>query len=146
MNNAKPANTASTNAAAAVAAPKEPSKKSKAVAIFAAALAERAAGGLTTNKDFRAKVLSTIQADLGVSVASAATMYNAAKKEAEAAGTVTLGRDPKKEKPASTGKRGRPSGSKNKPKVEGADSTNTVVVNTEAAPAADAGAGEALPA
>lgn len=63
-------------------------------------------------------MLSQIQADLGVSVASAATMYNAAKTAAEAAdSTVNLGRDPKKEKPASTGKRGRPVGSGKKAAV-----------------------------
>lgn len=95
---------------------KEPSKKSMATVIFQAKLAERAEGLYASNKDFRAAVLSAIETDLGVSTPSAATMYNAAKKEAEAAGTATLGRDPKKEKVAGTGKRGRPANSKNKAK------------------------------
>ncbi len=100
------------------AAPKAPSKKSLALAIFQAKLVERSQGLFASNKEFRAAVLSAIQADLGVTTASAATMYNAAKVEAEAAGTVTLGRDPKKVKAPSTGKRGRPAGSKNKAKDE----------------------------
>ncbi len=103
---------------AAVAVPKAPSKKSLAIAIFTAKMVERTQGLFASNKEFRAAVLTGIQTDLGVSTASAATMYNAAKKDAEAAGTVTLGRDPKKVKVASTGKRGRPAGSKNSPKVE----------------------------
>lgn len=113
---------------------KAPSKKSLALAIFTAALAERAQGLFATNKEFRAAVLSKIQADLGVSTASAATMYNAAKKDAEAAdATVALGRDPKKEKaPKGTGKRGRPAGSKNKAKAEEV----APAASTEAAPAA----------
>jgi len=135
-----------TTATPAVAAPKEPSKKSRAVAIFAARLADRAAGKFDSNKAFRAAVLTQIQAELGVSVASAATMYNAAKKDAETAdANVGLGRDPKKEKPATSGKRGRPAGSKNKAKAEGeaapAAEGTTVVVETPAAgteaPAAD---------
>lgn len=145
--NTVPAST-ETTAAAAPAAPKAPSKKSLATAIFVALLAERAAGKFTSNKEFRAAVLSKIQADLGVSVASAATMYNAAKKDAETADTsVKLGRDPKKEKVKGTGKRGRPAGSKNKTKEAPADG-GTVVVSTEvAAPAAaETPAPEAAPA
>lgn len=128
-------------APAAVVVPKAPSKKSQAVAIFAACLAKRATGGYDSNKAFRADVLGQIQSTLGVSVASAATMYNAAKKDAETADTnVGLGRDPKKEKPVSTGKRGRPAGSKNKAKegevpAAGAEGT-TIVIDTPAAPAA----------
>lgn len=107
----------STATAAPVA--KAPSKKSQADAIFAAKLAERKEGKFETNKAFRAAVLSQIQSDLGVSVASAATMYNAAKAAAEAADpTVALGRDPKKEKPKGTGKRGRPLGSGKKAKAD----------------------------
>src|ERR1035437_3821334 len=102
---------------AAVAVPKAPSKKSLAVAIFAAKLVEKEQGLYGTNKAFRAAVLSTIQAELGVSTASAATMYNACKSDVEAAGTVTLGRDPKKVKVAGTGKRGRPAGVPNKAKA-----------------------------
>jgi hypothetical protein len=125
--------TVTTPAVAVVAAPKAPSKKSFAVAIFAAKMVEREQGLYATNKEFRAAVLGAIEADLGVSVASAATMYNACKKDAETAGTVTLGRDPKKVKVASTGKRGRPA----KAKVE------AVVVE---APAATEAVVEAVPA
>ena len=102
--------TVDTTVATAVA--KAPSKKSLAVAIFAAKLAEKEQGLYGTNKAFRAAVLTTIQADLGVSTASAATMFNSLKKDAEAAGTVKLGRDPKKVKVAGTGKRGRPAKAK----------------------------------
>lgn len=145
------ATAATASAAVAEAVAKTPSKKSQALAIFNAKLTERLAGSYPTNKEFRAAVLSTIQADLGVSTASAATMYNAAKKDAEAAGTITLGRDPKKEKVAGTGKRGRPVGSKNKAKEgDGAAAPATVTVDTteaapaEAAPATDAPAEAAL--
>lgn len=101
--------------------PKAPSKKSLALAIFQAKLVERSQGLFASNKEFRAAVLSTIQADLGVTTASAATMYNAAKVEAEKAdASISLGRDPKKVKAPSTGKRGRPAGSKNKAKAEAA--------------------------
>lgn len=111
--------TATPAAPAAPAAPKAPSKKSLAVAIFAAKLVERTQGLFASNKEFRAAVLTSIQTDLGVSTASAATMYNACKTEAEAAdAAIALGRDPKKEKVASTGKRGRPAGSHNKAKEE----------------------------
>lgn len=124
-------------------ATKTPSKKSLALAIFNAKLVERSQGLFASNKDFRAAVLSSIQSELGVSVASAATMYNAAKAEAEKADeTIGLGRDPKKVKvKAEGGKRGRPAGSKNKAKV-------TVVINTTATTAtteAAEGAGYAEP-
>lgn len=115
----------------AVAAPKAPSKKSLALAIFTAKLAERTQGLFASNKEFRAAVLGAIQTELSVSTASAATMYNAAKKDAETAdATVGLGRDPKKEKaPKGTGKRGRPAGSRNKDKaVEAAPVAAEVVV------------------
>lgn len=133
-----PADTTTTAAPAAPAAPKEPSKKSRAVAIFAAALAMRAEGKFDSNKAFRAHVLKTIEAELGVSTASAATMYNSAKKDAEAAdATVILGRDPKKEKvKVSTGKRGRPAGSKNKPKAD-APAAPADAPAADAAPAAE---------
>jgi hypothetical protein len=90
-------------------------------------MVDRKNGLFPSNKEFRAAVLAAIQSQLTVSVASAATMYNSAKKDAEAADTtVVLGRDPKKEKiKVATGKRGRPAGSKNKEKVE------TVVVAVE---------------
>ncbi len=124
-----------TETTAAVATPKAPSKKSLALDIFNAKMTERGQGLFGSNKEFRAAVLSSIQNDLGVSVASAATMYNAAKKDAEAAGTVTLGRDPKKAKPVSTGKRGRPQGSKNKDKAEVAPAADAAAT-TEVAPVA----------
>jgi hypothetical protein len=98
---------------------KAPSKKSLAAPIFARLLAERAQGLFGTNKAFRAAVLVALETELSVSRASASTMYNSAKAEAEAAdATVALGRDPKKVKAPSTGKRGRPQGSKNKAKTE----------------------------
>lgn len=131
--------------AAAPAAPKAPSKKSLALAIFAAKMTERTQGLYASNKEFRAAVLRAIESDLGVSTASAATMYNAAKVEAEAAdATVGLGRDPKKVKVKAegAGKRGRPAGSKNKAaEVVVTDATAEVAATTEAAveaPAAEA--------
>ncbi len=124
-------------ATAVVATPKAPSKKSMALAIFQAKLAERAQGLFGSNKEFRAAVLVAIETELTVSRASASTMFNAAKKEAEAAdASVGLGRDPKKVKAPSTGKRGRPVGSRNKAKTEVVADVATVVV-TEVAPAAE---------
>ena len=115
-----------------ITTPKLPSKKSLALAIFTTKLTERTQGLFASNKEFRSSVLTAIQADLGVSTASAATMYTAAKKDAEVAGTATLGRDPKKVKVATgSGKRGRPAGSRNRPKVEVA-----AVATTETAPVA----------
>ena len=105
-----------TVAAVAPTVTKAPSKKSVAVAIFAAKLVERSQGLYASNKEFRAAVLRAIESELGVSTASAATMFNAAKIEAEAAdANVGLGRDPRKVKVKSegSGKRGRPAGSKN---------------------------------
>ena len=114
---------------------KTPSKKSLALAIFSAKLLEREAGLFGDNKSFRAAVLTQIESDLGVSRASAATMYNSAKKEAEAAGTAKLGRDPKKVKVrVGNGKRGRPAGSKNRPKTI---VTPAVTETTEVAPATE---------
>jgi len=120
------------------AVPKAPSKKSQADVIFAVKLIERSEGLFASNKEFRAAVLKQIQEDLGVSVASAATMYNSAKKAAEAEdATVALGRDPKKEKaPKGEGKRGRPAGSKNKAKEE-------VVADPAAQPLVDVATGPA---
>ena len=130
---------------AAPAAPKAPSKKSLAVAIFATKLAERAAGKFASNKEFRAAVLRTIESELGVSTASAATMFNAAKIDAEAANPdLGLGRDPKvvKVKAEGAGKRGRPAGSVNKKKeaevVVVTDATAAVVEAADAAVAAEA--------
>ncbi len=138
-------NTATNNAAtAALIAPKAPSKKSLALAIFAAKMAERTQGLFASNKDFRAAVLRTIETDLGVSTASAATMYNAAKIEAEKAdASVGLGRDPKVVKVKVEGaKRGRPANSKNKPKevitTDAVPAAETAVVETPAAEAAAA--------
>lgn len=136
-------NPAENTVAAPEAVAKAPSKKSLALAIFQAKLVERTQGLYASNKEFRAAVLSSIETDLGVSTASAATMYNAAKKEAETAdATVALGRDPKKVKVKSTsGKRGRPAGSKNKAAAETVvipAGTEAAVAPAEAAPAADA--------
>ena len=81
-----------TNTAVAteVAVSKAPSKKSLALVIFQAKLAERTQGLFASNKEFRAAVLGTIETELGVTTASAATMYNAAKKDAEAAGAAAF--------------------------------------------------------
>jgi len=122
----------------AVVVPKAPSKKSQADVIFAVKLIERQEGLFASNKEFRAAVLKQIQDDLGVSVASAATMYNSAKKAAETAdATVALGRDPKKEKPAKVegAKRGRPTGSKNKDKEVDPNAVVVAPVVADAAPA-----------
>lgn len=122
-----------TVAAVAPTVTKAPSKKSVAVAIFAAKLVERSQGLYASNKEFRAAVLRAIESELGVSTASAATMYNAQKAEVEATGTTTLGRDPKKVKVSTvgTGKRGRPAGSVNK-KKEVVVTDATVEATTEA--------------
>ena len=97
------------------ATPKAPSKKALATAIFTEVLALRTDGQFDTNRAFRAAVLTRIQAELGVTVASAATMYNSAVKEAG----ITVGRDPKQVRVRTgSGKKGRPIGSKNRPKVE----------------------------
>lgn len=119
--------------AEAIVVAKTPSKKSMALTIFQSKLADLKAKKFTSNKDFRAAVLETIKLDLGVSTASAATMYNAAKKDAEAADVeVKLGRDPKKERVKSeNAKRGRPSGSKNKAKEK---EVQTIVVDTVTSP------------
>lgn len=123
--------------AAVAATPKAPSKKSLALAIFQAKLAERAQGLFGSNKEFRAAVLVAIETELSVSRASASTMFNSAKKEAEAAdANVGLGRDPKKVKAPSTGKRGRPVGSKNKAK-EVTVTTDAVAPAADVAPAAE---------
>jgi hypothetical protein len=108
--------TATTVAAPAPAVKaKEPSKKSLALVIFQSALLERQQGLFGNNKEFRSAVLCTIESKLGVTRASASTMYNSAKKDAEQVdATVFLGRDPKKVKAPGTGLRGRPLGSKNK--------------------------------
>lgn len=121
------------------ATPKAPSKKSLATTIFQTKLTERKQGLFTSNKAFRAAVLDTIKTELGVSTASAATMYNSAKVEAEAADTtIALGRDPKQVKAISTGVKGRKPGSKNTPKVAAVAGDATVAVVTDAvAPAAD---------
>ena len=118
-----------------VAAPKAPSKKSLATAIFDAKMVERSQGLFATNKEFRAAVLNEIVTKLEVSVASASTMYNQCKVDAEKAdANVGLGRDPKVEKvKVSTGKRGRPAGSKNAPKEEVAAPAADAVVEPVAA-------------
>ena len=134
------ANATEVVATTAAAVVKAPSKRSQALVIFNEKIGERGQGLFATNKDFRTTTIQKICADLSVSVASASTMYNSFKKEVEAAGTATLGRDPKKEKPVSTGKKGRPSGSKNAAKDE---TTSTEAVATETT---EAVAPEAAPA
>lgn len=75
---------------------KKPSKKSLAAAIFNKHLVERAAGKYANDRAFRVAVLTEIQASLGVTLASASTMYNTAKIEAEVLDpTLKLGRENK---------------------------------------------------
>ena len=129
---------------------KAPSKTSLAAVIFAAAMADRAAGVYATNKAFRAAVLTKIETDLSVSTASAATMFNACKIKAEAAAaaegtTVGLGRDPKVVKVKVEGaKRGRPAKAKADAEVAPAATEPTVIVVTE--PATEAAPAEAVAA
>ena len=92
---------------------KGPSKKLQAQAIFDSKLTEKAQGLFGSNRDFRSATLSAMEVELAVSRASASTMFNNFKIAAEAAGLATLGRDPKKEKVPTTGKKGRPAGAKN---------------------------------
>lgn len=93
------------------------SKKDQASAIFQSMLDHKMQGRYGSNKEFRSQVLSAFQSSMGVSIASASTMYNAVKKAAEADGVVVLGRDPKKVKSSTgNGRRGRPAGSKNRVK------------------------------
>jgi len=93
------------------------SKKDQASAIFQSMLDQKLQGRYSSNKEFRSAVLSSFQSSMGVSIASASTMYNAVKKASEADGVVVLGRDPKKVKTsAGNGRRGRPAGSKNRAK------------------------------
>ena len=81
-------------------ATKKVTKKSQGDAIFAQELANRVKGTFDSNKAFRAQVLQRMEAEIGVSRASAATMFNQAKIATEAADTtVVLGRDPKAVKP-----------------------------------------------
>lgn len=113
---------------------KAASKKSQALAIFNAKLAERGQGLYPSNKAFRAAVLTAIETELSVTRASASTMYNSAFKGAlETDPNVGLGRDPKKVKAPSTGKRGRPFGSKNRAKTEVTAEVAPVVAETAAA-------------
>lgn len=108
---------------------RELSKRVRAGIIFTEKLNERAQGLFGSNKEFRAVVLSAITAELGVSVASAATMYNSAKAEAEKSDTeLNLGRDPKKVKVIGSGRRGRPAGSTNKKKEESPQSNELETV------------------
>lgn len=112
-----------------------PSKISQANAIFAAKLAERTEGKFASNKEFRQAVLRAMEKDLGVTTASAATMYNAAKTAAEAADPkVALGRDPKVVKAAKEpGKRGRKAGAATAPATTGDTGLNTTALETGAA-------------
>jgi len=76
---------------------KKVTKKSQGDAIFATELTNRTAGSFDSNKAFRAAVINRMVSEIGVSTASASTMFNQCKKAAEAADTtVALGRDPKK--------------------------------------------------
>lgn len=71
-------------------------KKSQAFSIFEQELVKRTAGAYASNKAFRDSVLGRMEAEIGVSRASAATMYNEVKKAIEQADSnVKLGRDPK---------------------------------------------------
>lgn len=94
---------------------KVPSKKSQAQIIFNTKIGEKAL--YSTNKELRGATLSAFEVQLNVSRASASTMFNSFKMSAEAAGLITLGRDAKKVKAASSGKRGRPVGSVGKKTV-----------------------------
>jgi len=80
---------------------REPSKSAHGKVIFSEQMAARNKNMFASNRDFRRSVLDRMINELGVSTASAATMYNAAKLAAEASNpNIGLGRDPKKEKPA----------------------------------------------
>lgn len=97
---------------------KQPTKHAQALAIFNAALLERTQGLFASNKEFRHGTVVKIQEALGVGIASAAAHYNKCKIINEQLNpNLGLGRDPKKVKPVSNGKRGRPVGSRNKAKV-----------------------------
>jgi hypothetical protein len=131
---------------AAPKAPKEPSKVSKAKVIFSEQLAKRTAGEFKSNKDFRQSVIRRLESELSVSTASAATMYNTAKVEAEQKDpNVGLGRDPKVEKPAKdpNAKPGRP---KKAAATEAAPALNTAAVDAQPSQVEAAPAGEAQPA
>jgi hypothetical protein len=72
-------------------------KKAQAFTIFEEELKNRTNGVHDSNKAFRGTVLGRMEAEIGVSRASAATMYNEAKRAAEQDNpNVNLGRDPKK--------------------------------------------------
>ena len=82
--------------------------KSQAQVIWDEAMKRRIAGEFDKNprpnRDFRKIIIDSIMADLDVSLASSATMFNTLKKEAEVAAGLKgddlgLGRDPKVEKP-----------------------------------------------
>jgi hypothetical protein len=76
--------------------PARVTKKSQAIAIFEKELVFRANGHFATNKEFRDHILGRMEVEIGVSRASAATMYNEVKKAIEASGyNLKLGRDPK---------------------------------------------------
>jgi hypothetical protein len=131
---AQVAETATENTPAAVVA-KVPrvTKKSQAFVIFYRELQRRADGHYKSNKDFRITTCYMMVDELGVSIASAATMYNAAKIEVEAKDpNVGLGRDPKKVKPV---------------KAEGSKRSRPAVAAAETAPATEtAAAAESDPA
>lgn len=75
------------------------SKKTQGLEIFEQELAKRASGAFESNKAFRKSVTERMVAEVGVSLASAATMYNQCKITFESADpSLALGRDPKQEK------------------------------------------------
>jgi len=84
---------------------KAPSKKAQGKIIFNEEMVKLLSKEHKSNKDFRQAVIRRMESELGLSTASAATNYNTAKIEAEAAAVAAgsdfkLGRDPKVEKPA----------------------------------------------
>lgn len=75
-------------------------KKSLAIVIFNESLAVRTAGKFDSNKGFRKHVIDRFVAEIKVTNASAASMYNQLKVMAESSDpTLVLGRDPSADKP-----------------------------------------------
>jgi hypothetical protein len=105
-------------------------KKEQAFKIFDAKLKMRAAGKFDSNKAFRRACLDEMVKKIGVSIPSAATMYNQAKQAAEADNpSLGLGRDPKKvvvKKPKAKAK------AKAKPAAQPAEAETPAESNEEA--------------
>lgn len=95
------------------------SKISQAREIFKSKLESRLSGQYQSYRDFRFSVINMFVITLGVNESTASTMFNNIKREILLENPeVNLSRDPRKIKiRTSTGKRGRPLGSKNKPKI-----------------------------